>query len=144
MCCINETVSAAILGEMLRNAERGLVHDTIQQILRDEIGHGRLGWAYLAHAVNDHNRALIANAIPTLLQNAVKDELFEQPDINDPDLLVAPYGAVPRVTRFAFFEAALLDLVFPGLERFNVDTAHGRAWLTSRSEKTGSTHAQHV
>jgi hypothetical protein len=133
MCCINETVSAAILGEMLRQAEPGRVHDTIQTILRDEIGHSRLGWAYLAYIAGDGKLTLLEKELPTLLQNAVTDELFEQPDLDDPDHLSAPLGTVPRVTRFELFEAALLDLVFLGLERFGVETAAGRAWLAKAS-----------
>jgi hypothetical protein len=131
MCCINETISAAILSEMLRNAETGMVHDTIQKILRDEISHSRIGWGYLQFIQSKHAAALISKHLPGLLSNAVNDELFEQPDINDPDLKVAPYGAVPRVTRFEFFGAALRDLVFPGLERFDVDVSAGQRWLTS-------------
>ena len=133
MCCINETVSAAILGEMLRQAEAGRVHNTIQTILKDEVGHSRLGWAYLSYVKEEANLKLLSRELPTLLQNAVTDELFEQPDLDDPDHLSAPLGTVPRIVRFEIFEASLLDLVFVGLERFGVDTTPGRAWLAQAS-----------
>ena len=133
MCCINETVSAAIRGEMLRQAEPGRVHNTIQTILKDEVGHSRLGWAYLSYVKDEANLKLLSKELPTLLQNAVTDELFEQPDLDDPDHLSAPLGTVPRIVRFELFEASLLDLVFVGLDRFGVDTAAGQAWLAQAS-----------
>ena len=132
-CCINETVSAAVLSEMLRRSSPGVVHDTIHEILTDEIDHGRIGWAYLAHVASSAAAKLVSAALPHLLEQAVTDELFNLPEDDDPDEACAPYGTVSRATRQAVFKSSLKELVFPGLERFSVDTAPGRAWLVERS-----------
>jgi hypothetical protein len=68
--CINETISATVLAEMMRRAESGQMHDSIQEILRDEIDHGRMGWAYVAHLAQEG-------------EAAIEDELFDTPDPDD-------------------------------------------------------------
>jgi len=117
---------------MLKQAAPGLAHDTIQTILRDEIGHSRIGWAYLAHEAQHNGVAVLSDALPKLLEWAVTDELFEVPDEADPDRAAMHLGAVPRDTRLALFQASLRDLVFPGLERFGVDISAGKAWLATQ------------
>jgi hypothetical protein len=48
LSCITETLSAALLGAMVERATDVRVRETVQRILRDEIDHGRLGWAHFA------------------------------------------------------------------------------------------------
>ncbi len=143
MCCINETISAAVLAEMLRQSSKGLVHDSIQQILSDEIGHSRMGWAYLSFMTEHGYAPVVAQGLPSLLANAVTDELFETPEVDDPNGPIQTLGALPREARFKLFSASLTELVFPGLERFGVDTQGGRQWLTSRKNPVlDSEHAK--
>jgi hypothetical protein len=131
MCCINETVSAVVLRQMLQNTESGPVHDTIRQILRDEVGHSRIGWAYLAHVSRTGSVAGVGPALPHLLSSAVTEELFAPSFADDPDKEAASMGAVPRTQRLALFRAAMDDLVLPGLEQFGVDVEAGQAWLAA-------------
>lgn len=133
MCCINETVSAAILGEMLKNATHPLAHRTIQTILRDEIGHARLGWGYLAWSSKKHDVTVLGSLLPGLLRNAVEDELFESSLLVDPAESAQGMGVVPQASRFALFEAAMEDLAFPGFERFGISTEAARAWLAQQT-----------
>ena len=83
VCCINETISAAILGEMLRLARPGRVHDTVQEILRDEINHGRIGWALLAHEAAQGPLEDVSANITWMLDAAITDELLSGQAVED-------------------------------------------------------------
>lgn len=131
--CINETVSATVLAEMMRLSERGQMHDTIQEILRDEIDHGRIGWAYLAHLSQKNTLDFVGAHLPMLLDAAIEDELFDTPDPHDPDAATMCLGALPQVKRAALFREAIEDLVLPGLSRFGVDTRLGEEWIRTKS-----------
>ena len=132
MCCINETVSAAVLGEMLKNATHPLAHRTIQTILKDEVGHARLGWGYLAWSAQKEDVSGLESLLPALLQNAVEDELFESSMLVDPAESALGLGAVPRASRWALFQAAMEELVFPGFEQLGVSTRAAKDWLVNR------------
>jgi hypothetical protein len=45
----------------------------------------------------------------------------------EPDL--SGYGLLPRAQVLAVVQAVAADVLFPGLERFGVDTAAARSWL---------------
>jgi hypothetical protein len=134
--CINETVSATVLAEMMRRAESGQVHDSIQEILRDEIDHGRMGWAYVAHLAQQGEVGFVGPYLPALLEAAIEDELFDTPDPDDPDAATICLGTLPKVERARLFQSAVADLVLPGLERFGIDTRMGRQWLKVRAGAT--------
>lgn len=130
--CINETVSATVLSEMMRCTERGPVHDTIQLILKDEINHGRIGWAYLAHLGQKGSLDYVGPYLPMLLDAAIEDELFDTPDPDDPDEPTIALGTLPKIKRAALFCEAIEELVLPALQHFGVDTRLGESWIKSR------------
>jgi hypothetical protein len=131
--CINETISATVLAEMMRRAESGQVHDSIQEILRDEIDHGRMGWAYVAHLAQKGEVGFVGAHLPALLDAAIEDELF---DPDDPNAATICLGTLPKVERARLFQSAVSDLILPGLERFGIDTRMGRQWLNVRAGAT--------
>ena len=131
--CINETVSATVLAEMMRRAEPGDLHDSVQEILRDEIDHGRVGWAYLAHMAQKGDVGFVGDALPLLLDAAIEDELFDTPDPDDPDAATMCLGTLPKVERARLFHAAVSELILPGLEHFGIDARSGHLWLEKRS-----------
>jgi hypothetical protein len=130
--CINETVSAAVLNHMLRASDPGLIHDTIREILQDEMGHSRIGWAYLAHVAERRDVRPLAPLLPRMLDEAVTDELFAGPLDLDPDADATGLGTVPRTQRLALFAEAVTDLVIPGLAQHGIDTAPAAQWLEER------------
>jgi hypothetical protein len=137
-CCINETISAAVLNHMLRASEPGIVHDTIQQILRDEIGHSRIGWAYLAHMAEQFDVRPLGAMMPQLLAAAITDELFDMPEDADEDDPVTRLGVVPHAARTALFTASVNDLVLPGISTFQVDPEPAAQWLKQQSLQQAS------
>jgi hypothetical protein len=129
MSCVTETVSAAALGRMLERAENSAVRDTVQAVLRDEINHAQLGWAHLAREHRSGAVPFVADYLPAMLAQTVGDELFAAgPDV-DADL--AGLGALSRRDRQEVVVESLEHVIFPGLERFEVDTSAGRRWLAS-------------
>ena len=109
------------------------MRETIREILKDEIDHGRMGWAYLAHCAKDSDLGFVARHLPLLLDAAIEDELFDTPDPDDPDAATMMLGTLPRVERARLFQAAISELVLPGLEHFGVDVAWGQQWLKKRT-----------
>lgn len=132
MSCITETLSAALLGEMVERAADAEVRDAMQSILRDEIDHSRLGWAHLAAERERGVPDVLAPHLPAMLRGTVEEELFLTAPEPPRALVLAGLGALDRPTRLAVFTATLRDVVFPGLRRFGVDTGPGEHWLASK------------
>ena len=129
MSCITETLSAALLGEMLDQAEHPVVRSTVHSILRDEIRHSRLGWAHLAGGISEEDQAWLSAALPGMLAGTVSDELYLPPEADDSSKWTTGVGGLPRATRRAIIEGATRQVVLPGLERFGVDTGPAQTWL---------------
>ncbi len=128
-CCISETESTAGLTALLSVEGPPRVRAVLRDILRDEVAHSRLGWAYLAHASREGGAAFLAPLLPAMLDESVSPRLFAQgtPETESPILLA--HGVLPHARKLEVFIQALHDVVFPGLERCGVDTSHGRRWI---------------
>jgi len=130
MSCVTETFSAALLMEMRAAAADELVREVVHEVLVDEVDHSRLGWAHLASEARGHSVAFIGERLPRMLAATVAEELFG-PD-SDPSPELDGLGALSRARRRDVFAATMLDVVFPGLRRFGVDTGAGQRWLEER------------
>ncbi len=128
MCCITESLSAALLIEMEKSANDAAVERTVHEILRDEVGHSRLGWAHLAAEHETGATAFLGVCLPAMLAETVSDELFWPDEVADSNAL-PELGALTRRTRREIFEGSMHEIVFPGLARFGVDVAPARRWL---------------
>lgn len=117
MCCINETVSTAVLARMQHETRGQAAHDAITAILRDEVQHARLGWAHLAFESRRGPVDGVAGRLQDLVDAAVRD-LDDEPDLPIDDGLLRA-GGLDRRTRVALLREALERVVFPGL------VAHG-------------------
>lgn len=135
MSCITETLSAALLGEMLDRTQHPVVRDTVHSILRDEIRHSRLGWAHLAGGISKEDQAWLARALPDMLADTVTDELYLPPEADDVGVRISEVGGLPRPVRRATIEGAALAVVLPGLEQFGIDTGPARAWLAATATR---------
>jgi hypothetical protein len=131
LSCITETLSAAFLGAMVERAQDARVRTTVHEILRDEIEHGRLGWAHLSLEQTRGDVLFLGSYLPAMLESTVTDELFVE-GAADEDVL-AGFGALARNERRAIFEATMAEVVFPGLRRFGVATSSGEAWLARKA-----------
>jgi ferritin-like protein len=127
MSCVTETLSAAILGEMMEQARDPQVHRTVHEILRDEVRHSQVGWAHLAAEHKNGFGGVIGDYLPVMLEGAITEELFRAGE--DAGDGLTGYGALNRENRWALFIETMRQIVFPGLERFGVDISAGEQWI---------------
>ncbi|WP_437282279.1 ferritin-like domain-containing protein [Sorangium sp. So ce375] len=132
MSCITETLSAALLGEMVERATDPRIRDTMQQILRDEVDHARLGWAHLAAERQRGCADVIGPHVPAMLAGTVHEELFSSRAEHPEQDALSGLGALDRAERRRIFDETMRLVVFPGLRRFGIDTGRGEQWLTER------------
>ncbi|MDC3959543.1 ferritin-like domain-containing protein [Polyangium jinanense] len=132
MSCVTETLSAALLGELVARATDPLVRDTMQHILRDEVDHARLGWAHLAAEHERGAQDVVGPSLPAMLAGTVSEELFSSWAEHPAQEALSGLGALDRAERKRIFRDTMSLVVFPGLRRFGVDTARGESWLSER------------
>ncbi len=139
LSCITESLSAALLGEIVERADDPDVLATARQVLRDEIEHGRLGWAHLAaeHARGDCG--FLGAYLAAMLTGAVGDDLFSATveDGTPVERELECLGVLARGTSADVFSAAMTTVVFPGLAKFGVDVSAGEQWMAERRDARG-------
>jgi bacterioferritin (cytochrome b1) len=132
MSCITETLSCALLGALVERATDKQVKDTMHSILRDEIGHSRLGWAFLAGTDSRSSKRFVADRLPAMLAGTVTQEIFEDRPSHALEEPLSHLGALTRKERLHIFQESMHAVVFPGLERFDIDTRAGERWLSKQ------------
>ncbi|QDE90313.1 hypothetical protein BHS06_15780 [Myxococcus xanthus] len=128
-CCISETESTAGLTSVLAVDGPPRVRAVLRDILRDEVAHSRLGWAYLAHAAQSGSVAFLSPYLPSMLEESVSPRLFAKGLSDAEGAMLLAHGVLPHARKLEVFIQALHDVVFPGLERCGVDTTPGRQWV---------------
>jgi hypothetical protein len=97
-----------------------------------------MGWAHLAREAGRRDVSFLAAWVPVMLSGTIDEGLFADalPEGNDSELL--RHGVLPHAKKREVFVRTLLDVVFPGLDNFGVDSGPARAWLEQRQGKTTS------
>jgi len=133
-CCITETESVATLSTLLSEEAEPEVERVLREIARDEVAHGRMGWAHLAREAASGDVTFLSPLIPAMLSGTVGDGLFAPagPDLESRELL--RHGVLPHSQKRATFTGTLRGVVFPGLEKFGIDCGPARAWLSAREQ----------
>jgi len=132
-CCITETESTSVLTTLFNEATDSRLHLILRQLLRDEVGHSRLGWAHLAHESNRGDVQYLGGLIPNMLEVYADDRLFgtAPTELEAPELL--NHGVLPHSMKRSIFTMTLLEVVFPGLESFGVPSGPAREWLLRKT-----------
>ncbi len=131
-CCITETESVATLATLLAEQAEPRVGSVLREIARDEVAHGRMGWAHLAREAERTDVAFLSRFIPSMLSGTAAEGLFTAADaeLESPELL--RHGVLPHSTKREIFIGTLEGVVLPGLEKFGIHTGPARAWLAER------------
>src|SRR5439155_19656553 len=129
-CCITETESVATLTTLLAEEVEPAVEKVLRAIARDEVAHGRMGWAHLAREAARYDVSFLSSWIPAMLSGTVEETVFPETPPDDRDLL--RHGVLPPARKRAIFARTLEEVVMPGLEKFGIDGAPARAWLSAR------------
>lgn len=114
MCCINESIASEWIRSCWQVARARAAVAANKHHLKDEIDHARLGWAHLASsalgpALRRRLRPWIAESI------AVNVAEWKRPDPFLPEEGVPAHGHLSREENHAVIDAAVRDVVVPGL-----------------------------
>ena len=125
--CLNEGVAAAYLGACLDEATSNSARVAVQSLLKDEIHHARLGWAFLASA-KASDRELIGAALPELVREVARLWL----GVGDyPEHLAPGHGCLSFAALQRVFTDAITDLILPGFDHAGIASSAARAAFTS-------------
>jgi hypothetical protein len=130
LSCITETLSTALLGELVARARDPVCKQAMHSVLRDEVNHSRLGWAFLAEERGRGARDCVGRHVPEMLEAALGPHFFtfaHAPDAERKEL--AAIGSLERPERQRVVRETLESVIFPGLERFGIETSSATRWL---------------
>jgi len=143
-CCFTETLNTAMLVETLKGVREPGIRSAVQEVLRDEVQHSRLGWAHLASMRAKGRGDFLTQTLPYMFETADVPKIFVE-DLRREDPRLGLYGELCQAQREGIFLAAVRDVVFPGLEAHGIDTHEGRAWLLRHGvdlERDDENHAK--
>jgi len=123
--CVTESLSTALLAEIRGRAEHPLVQDTAHAILRDEVNHSRIGWAYLANAAKNGDVRWLGAHVDAMLRAALDEEASPVPGASE-DLeagALEPFGVLSARTVRLTCEATVREVIVPGLAHFGIPCA---------------------
>ena len=106
----------------------------VRRLLKDEINHGRLGWAHLAAERSNGRGGFLSEILPAMLAGAVDPGLFER-GADPVDAEAMAHGELPRADRQTLFATTLREVILPGFETFGIDARPAAAWLERQIAK---------
>lgn len=115
---VTETLRIALLTEMSKLAEPGLVRDTIHQILQDEAKHSHVGWAELTRSHQDLSWA--QPYVPFLLREVLQNEIQPMLSRQDAKENLSPWGILNPLEANPVIENTIEQVIGPGLERYGL------------------------
>jgi hypothetical protein len=136
-CALNETFASAYLTTAHRGATSPLARAALHELLRDEVDHARLGWAYVSTLPAARRAAISDWLVPLTIANlrewrasaASHTEAYEAHGVPRAEAVRAALDEVVREVLVPGFAHAGLDV--RGLERW------ARAGLGAQSEQIG-------
>jgi hypothetical protein len=132
-CCITETESVATVATLLADEPEPTVREVLHEIARDEVAHGRMGWAHLARETTAIDVSFLSRFVPAMLAGTVEDALFASNSADPDKEELLHHGVLPAARKKEIFVRTLQEVVFPGFEEFGIDPAPARAWLLART-----------
>ncbi len=129
-CCLTETLNAPFLALSLHIAKDQAMKVALRELLKDEVNHGKLGWAYLTWARQQGDGARLAEELPELIMDSSMPQFFAagiEPHPLEAEL--AHFGELSILQRRRIFFEGVDEVIFPGLESNGVDTQLARAWV---------------
>jgi hypothetical protein len=139
-CCITETESVATVATLLGGEVDAQVRKVLHEIARDEVAHGRMGWAHLAREAAAYDVSFLSPLIPAMLSGTIDDGVFTDTFAEPHAEELSRHGVLPKERKREIFIRTLEDVVLPGLASFHIDVAPARAWIGQR--RTGAPLAE--
>lgn len=135
LSCVTETLSTALLGILVERARDELAKETMHSIFRDEVRHSRLGWAVLAEAHTSGLRDCVSPHLIDMLSATLGVGFLSpsSPRADPSDAILAGLGALELDAQRHVVSEAFECVIFPGLERYGIDTVAAKQWLRDRA-----------
>jgi hypothetical protein len=125
---VNETLAVTYLSACLADAQSEAPRRVLKQLLSDEVRHARIGWAVLASPrLSSQDRDAIASFMPALLDLCVGTWLADN-EAEYPDELATGHGCITHTSIARTIDAALDDVILPGLEHVGIDARAAQLW----------------
>lgn len=135
MCCITESFNASLLNSMYVRSKKTEEGRIIHQILKDEVQHGQLGWAFLQFETQRRDCSFVSAYLADMLNIVIRDELFSSAHhITDPSSYL--HGVMPHQDRLPQFRTTLEEVVCPGFTHFGIDITPIRRWMKEKTSLT--------
>ncbi len=113
-CAVNESIASSWLRACFQRASASTARFANKAHLADEIDHARLGWAHLAStAISDDVRTVLKRMAHRVVD--VNVEEWRRADAHLPESGVPSHGHLSQREHIEAIEAALRDVVWPGL-----------------------------
>lgn len=135
-CCITETESVATLTTLLAEQVEPRVESVLREIARDEVVHGRIGWAHLAREASISDVSFLSPWIPAMLAGTVDEGLFAAAGEDRESRELLRHGVLPHSLKRSIFVGTLEGVVFPGLEKFGISSLPARQWLSNPAARS--------
>ena len=135
MGCITESLNASLLNSIYLNAGGTEAGKLIHQILKDEVQHAQIGWAYLAEECKARDCSVVSEYLVEMVEYSLSDEFF-LPMVNPIDENTYPYGVLSQKDRSIQFKTTLEEVVCSGFEHFSIDASPLRDWIEHRFEES--------
>ncbi len=115
LSCVTETLSTALLTEMSKLAEPGLIKETVHQILKDEVKHSRIGWAELNRSYQNQNLSWVQPHIPFMLRAALQSDIEPMLSRQEAKEDLSPWGILKPRDAALIMESTITHVIGPGL-----------------------------
>ena len=114
--CVTESLSCALLLALREAVTHTLVQAAIDEILKDEIEHARIGWAILAAEASVRDVAWLAPHLPAIAAAAVDDDIRPMAG----DIALVGLGVLPRARVQSLVSETWATVIGPGLEHYGI------------------------
>ncbi len=130
--CCGETVAVAVIGSERERATEPVLHEVLTRILRDEVGHARMGWGLLdelATAIDPSMKRRLAAYLVAVFERDLR-VMLEARRHPSASLAALAIGGADGELSFSTFVDTLRVATVPGLERHGIAAgwAFRRAW----------------
>ncbi len=127
LSCLNETLACALLELAIERCASPIVRAGLRSILRDEIEHARVGWAYVGSSFVSRE---VRGAMGPWLVRICSAKLTELagPGGPLPGERFPNHGLLDRATTQAAIADTLAEVIVPGWARAGFDVAPLRDW----------------
>jgi hypothetical protein len=117
--CLNEGFAVAYLSACLTAATAPRARAAVRELMRDEVQHARLGWAFLAW-LSPTDRVLVERALPALVSHA---ESLWLDATGYPATLPPGHGCLSLAELRTLVARAHDELIVPGFAHVGISTA---------------------